>query len=213
MNLILLGPQGSGKGTQAELLAKKFGLMHLEMGRILRSIANSDNKYAKVVKETIDNGNLVPDEYVRLIAWDHISKNYDKVSGFIFEGYPRSLAQYEQVEDIMKQFGKKIDRVILLNISEGETIRRLEARRTCEKCGEIFNLLTKPPKNPEVCDVCGGRLVQRIDDQSEAIKRRLEIYHSQTEEIIRKAREEGSLLEVDGERPIETIFEEIVSKL
>ena len=212
MNLILLGPQGSGKGTQAELLVQKYGLNYVEMGKILRSIAESDNQYAKIVKEMIDKGELVPDEYVRLIAWDHINKQ-DKEKGWLFDGYPRSLEQYEYLEDMLRKFGKKIDWVVYLFISPEESIRRLSARRTCEKCGEIFNLVKNPPKNPEICDKCGGRLGQREDDQPGAIKRRLELFNERTKPILEKARQENILMEVNGERPIDIINDEIVQKL
>lgn len=214
MNIILLGPQGSGKGTQAELLAKKFNLVHLEMGKVLRSVAYSSNKHAEVVKETLESGNLVPDEYVRLIAWDFINKHQPKTSGFIFEGYPRSLAQYEHVQDMLRKFGKKIDHAIVLNISQDESIRRLGGRLTCAKCGEIYNKITspRPPINGR-CEVCGGELVEREDDKAEAIGRRLKIYHSQTKKIVEKAREEGILMEVDGERPIEKIHQDIVARI
>lgn len=210
MNLIISGPQGSGKGTQAELLVKNYGFNYIEMGSILRSVANSDNKYAGVVKETMKKGQRVPDEYTRLIAWDHISKA-DKSHGFLFDGYPRSLAQYEHLEDMLKTFGQKIDRLIYVWISEEEVIKRLSARRTCQKCGEIYNLLTKPPKDPEVCDKCGGKLMHREDDKPEAIKNRLAWGYAL--EVKERARQEGILLEVNGERPIETIYEEIVKGL
>lgn len=214
MNIILLGPQGSGKGTQAQLLAEKFNLIHLEMGRVLRSVANSDNQYAPEVKKTIEAGKLVPDEYVRLIAWDFINKHDPKNQGFIFEGYPRSLAQYEHIEDMLRKFGKKIDHVIVLNISEEESIKRLGGRLTCIKCGEVYNKITspQPPENGK-CGKCGSELIERADDKSEAIKKRLSVYHEQTEKIITKAREEKILIEINGERAIETIFADISSKI
>jgi len=165
------------------------------------------------VSGTINKGELVPDEYVRLIAWDFINKHNAKNNGFLLEGYPRTLAQYEQVEDMFRKFGKRIDWVINIEISERETIGRLSSRRTCEKCGSVFNLITNPPKNADKCDVCGGRLVQRDDDQPEAIKRRLQIYRGQTQPVFEKAKELGIGIEIDGERPIEVIHEEILSKL
>src|SRR3989344_3437807 len=173
MNLVILGPQGSGKGTQAELLISKYGMNYVDMGRILRSVHQ--------LKEFVDKGELVPDELVRTIAWDHINKQ-DKSKGFLFDGYPRSVPQYEYLQDMLRRFGKKIDKVIWLDISEVESIRRLSARRTCEKCG--------------------GKLAQRKDDTPEAIKRRLQLYHEQTHPILEKARGEGILLEVNGERAI-----------
>ena len=180
MNIILLGPQGSGKGTQAELLIEKFGLQHFEAGRILRSIADSDNEHAGAVKAALNSGNLVPDELVRLIAWDFINKR--KNGGFVFDGYPRSVAQYEHLKDMLMKSGKKIDKVIDLEISEQETIKRLSKRG-------------------------------REDDTSEAIKKRLELFRLQTEPVIEKARQDGILLEIDGERPIEVIHQDIYDQI
>ncbi|MEK7101404.1 MAG: nucleoside monophosphate kinase, partial [Patescibacteria group bacterium] len=175
MNIMIMGPQGSGKGTQAELLIKKFGLQHFEAGKILRSIAASDNQHAEAIKTALNSGNLVPDELVRLIAWDFINKH--KNGGFVFDGYPRSVAQYEQLKDMLARFGQKINYVINIGISEDESIRRLSARRQCAGCGEIYNLITEPP----TCD--HNRLIQREDDKPEAIKKRLEIYHQQSHPV------------------------------
>jgi adenylate kinase len=212
MNILLLGPQGSGKGTQAELLEKKYGMQYFEAGKILRSIAKSDNPQGKVVRESLEKGQLVPDEFTRLIAWDFINK-HNKDRGFIFDGYPRSLLQYEHLEDMLMKFGKKIDRVVFIEISEAESVKRLSARRTCDKCGEIYNLITNPsPAGDNKCP-CGGNLVHRADDQPEAIKTRLQIYREKTLPILEKAKQEGILLEVNGERSIETIHEEIATKL
>ncbi len=179
MNIILLGPQGSGKGTQAELLVKKYGLKHFEAGKILRSMDDP------IVKQALNSGLLVPDEYVRQIAWDFINKNGGG-GGFLFDGYPRHLPQYEQLKEMMAQKGEKIDVVINIEISAEESIKRLSARRTIENRG---------------------------DDQPEAIKRRLAIYRSQTHPVFEKARNEGIGIEINGEQSIEKVFADIVSKL
>lgn len=180
MNIIILGPQGSGKGTQAQLLVEKFGLQHFEAGKILRSIAGSDNEHAGEIKTALNSGNLVPDELVRLIAWDYINKH--KNGGFVFDGYPRSAAQYEHLQDMLMKFGKKIDKVIDLEISEAETIKRLMKRG-------------------------------REDDTPKAIGKRLELWRQQTMPVVERARQEGILLEIDGERPIEIIHEDINDKI
>ncbi len=180
-NIILLGPQGSGKGTQAELLVEKFGFNHFEAGKILRSIANSDNPNAAAVKQALDSGGLVPDELVRTIAWDFISKQ-DKSKGFIFDGYPRSVDQYEHLKDMLARFGQKIDWVIDLEISEQETTKRLLKRR-------------------------------REDDTPDAIKKRLELFRLQTEPVIEKARDDGIIWEIDGQRPIAVIHQDILNHL
>ncbi|MEK9200773.1 MAG: nucleoside monophosphate kinase, partial [Patescibacteria group bacterium] len=169
MNLLILGPQGSGKGTQAQLLSDKYGFYHLEMGNILRSISKSKNKHADVIANSINTGNLVPDEYVRLIAWDHINQYHSSVKGFIFEGYPRSLAQYEHVEEMLRKFGDRINKVIVVEISEEETIKRLSSRLTCVRCGRVYNTITAPPPELGTCE-CGGELTLREDDKPEAIK-------------------------------------------
>lgn len=210
MNIILLGPQGSGKGTQAELLVDKYGYNYFEIGKILRSVAESNNPNAQMVKDFIDKGQLVPDEYVRLIAWDFISK-HDKSKGFVFDGYPRSVLQYDHLKDMLAKLGQKIDWVISLEISEAETVRRLSSRRTCSKCGRVYNLITNPP--PKAGCECGGELVQRKDDYPEAIKERLKIYQAQTQPVFEKASTEGIGLQIDGERPIDTIHQEIIAKL
>lgn len=184
----------------------------MEMGNILRSIANSDNPKSGLIKEYQARGELVPDEFVRLIAWDHLNKQ-DKSKGFLFDGYPRTLAQYEQVEDMLRKFGQKIDKVIYLKLSPQESLRRLSGRRTCEKCKEIFNLITKPPKEENKCDKCGGKLFQREDDQPEAINKRLDIFYEVTKPILDEANKAGILLEINGERPIEVIHQDIVQKL
>jgi adenylate kinase len=214
VNIVLLGAQGSGKGTQSELLAKRFNLVVLEMGRVLRSVADSNNKYAGVVKETINKGEHVPDEYVRLIAWDFIKKNIKTTTGFVFDGYPRSSAQYEALGDMLRRFGKRIDWVITLKISEDESIRRLAGRRMCAACGEIFNLITDDkPLSDNTCKKCGGELIQRDDDQPDAVRKRLRLFHERTEPILNVARKEGVLLEIDGQRPINEIFYDISEKI
>ena len=204
MNIILLGPQGSGKGTQAELLVTKYGLLHFEAGRVLRSIPE--------VQDTLNRGELVTDEYVRLIAWDFINK-HNKNQGFLFDGYPRSVAQYEHLKDMLMKFGKKLDAVINIEISAEESIRRLSGRRTCTKCGETYNVITADQPKGERCDKCGGVLVQRADDQPEAVKRRLEIYRQQTHAVFEKAVREGIGFEVSGEQAIADIHDQIVSRL
>ncbi len=179
MNLILLGPQGSGKGTQAELLVKKYGLKHFEAGKILRSMDDP------IVKEALNSGRLVPDEYIRQIAWDFINKNGDG-QGFLFDGYPRHLPQYEQLKEMLTYCGKKIDVVINIEISAEESVKRLSARRVLEN---------------------------RDDDQPEAIKRRLEIYRQQTHPVFEKAVSEGIGVEINGEQSIEKVHQDIISKL
>lgn len=208
MKIIIQGPQACGKGTQARLLAQKYGWMHFEMGKILRSIVHSDNPYASKIKDTLNSGGLVPDELVRLIAWDFVKKNHDK--GIVFEGYPRSVAQYDHLQDMLRKFNKRLNALISIEIPTEESISRMSDRRTCVKCGRVYSLaidgeITK-------CN-CGGDLVLREDDKPEAIKRRLQIYHDQTRPVFEKAKKENIAIQVDGLPPITDVHLEIIKQL
>ncbi|MEK7164047.1 MAG: nucleoside monophosphate kinase [Patescibacteria group bacterium] len=205
MIVIIQGPQACGKGTQARLLAEKYGWLHLEMGKILRSISNSDNPHAAKIHDTLNSGGLVPDELVRLISWDYIKRHHEQ--GMIFEGYPRSLAQYEHLQDMLKKFNKRIDAVVSINIPEEESIKRMSDRRTCQRCGRVY-IVGEALK----CE-CGGELVLREDDKPQAIRRRLQIYHEQTKPVFERAKSEGIAIEIDGMHPIAEVHEKICTRL
>jgi adenylate kinase len=205
MNIIILGPQGSGKGTQAKLLSDKFGLTVAEAGRLIRKASKSDPKISEIINK---KGQLIPaEDAFRLIA-GFIEKKDPEVNNFLLDGYPRSIKQYELLKAWLKKKNTKIDLVIFLNISGKETVKRLSARRVCEQCGTNYNLITNPPPKGD-CE-CGGKLIQREDDKPQAIKKRLAEYKKRTEPVISMFRNEGILEEVDGERPIETIFEDLL---
>src|SRR3989344_4523181 len=205
MNIIIQGPQACGKGTQARLLCEKYGWLHLEMGKILRSIANSDNPHATKIHDTLNSGGLVPDELVRLISWDFIKKHHER--GLVFEGYPRSIAQYEHLQDMLKKFYKRINALISINIPEVESIRRMSDRRTCLRCGRVYIV-----GEAQKCE-CGGELVLREDDKPQAIKKRLQIYHQQTRPVFDRAKAEGIAIEIDGMHPIAEVHEKICTSL
>lgn len=208
MNIVILGPQGSGKGTQAKLIAARLNLFYLETGKMSRELAERDSRVDEIVNK---KGELLPDEEIFSYVANYIDeKNYGN-KNIIFDGFPRSVKQYELLKNWLKTKNIRIDTAILLNISEGESIRRLSARRVCEKCGINYNLITKPPP-PEGCK-CGGNLIHREDDKQEAIKRRLSLYKRTTHPLIDIFKKEGILMEVDGERPIETIFKDILIRL
>ncbi len=205
MNIVIFGPQGSGKGTQARKLAEKFGLMHFSIGELLREVAKTRPEIDEVVNK---EGELLPDEVTMDIVAGFLEER-NKFDDIIFDGFPRNMNQHNLLRDWLASKGKKIDVGILINISDTESVRRLSGRRKDPKTGKTYNLLTNPP-GPEV-DV--SRLEQREDDKEEAVKTRLSIYHEETAPIASVLEEESTLITVDGEREIDEIFEDIVASL
>jgi len=205
MNIIILGPQASGKGTQAKLLSEKLGLFFFESGDFWREKAKSDPRIDEMINK---KGELVPDTEVIASTRQYLKEKSPSLNNLLLDGYPRSLKQYQLLVDWLKGEGKKIDLAILLKISDQEAVRRLSARVVCEKCGTVYNLITNPPPGGK-CQ-CGGNLTQRPDDRPEAIEKRLQIYHATTAPLIEVFKKDGILVEVDGERPIETISDDLL---
>jgi adenylate kinase len=200
MNILLIGPQGSGKGTQARLLCDKYGFFYFESGAFLRRMAETHEDIRKMLNE----GKLVPDIEMTsyLSAYLDNQNLYDDI---IFDGFPRTVVQYNFFKNWLTDKKVKLDLGIVITITEDETIRRLTARRLDPATGKIYNLITEPP--PPGVDA--EKLVQREDDKPNAIKKRLEIYKSQTEPLIEELKKETTVIELDGERPIEMIFSDI----
>lgn len=212
MNLIILGPQGSGKGTQAKLLVEKLGLVYLEMGEVLRELASKKTSSGEKIASFQSQGKLVTDEIITEVLKSFLTEeNFKK--GILFDGFPRNLSQANLLEDELKNHQVKIDKVIFLNISFQESLRRLKARRICPVCGANYNLVTMPPKNGELCDQCGSQLITRSDETDEAIKERLGVYQKETLPLIEIYRQKGILLEVNGEQSVGTIHLEILKNL
>lgn len=208
MNIIIFGPQGSGKGTQAELLAKKLNLFYFESGKFLREVAKTDPSIDERINK---KGELVPDEETFLLVSKFWEEKVPDGQNMIIDGYPRSVRQLELFEEWLKERGSKIDKAILLEVSRGTSTKRLSARRTCEKCGKVYNLITNPP--PKDGCPCGGELIQREDDKPEQIEKRLSKYDEMTKPMIGILEKQGILERVDGERKIEVISEDIISRL
>lgn len=209
MNLLILGPQGSGKGTQARLLADSLGLFYLESGNVLREAAKSDPRIDEIINK---KGELVPDIETFKIISKYLQEKIPNRENFILDGYPRSVSQYELLKGWLGEKGKKLTWGIYLTLSEGESMTRITARRTCEKCGRVYNLITNPPPAPDTCE-CGGRLITRQDDTPDIVKRRLEEYKRTTEPLISQLKKDGILLTINGEQPIEVILKEIIQKI
>jgi len=212
MNIIILGPQASGKGTQADLLVKKYGLFYLEMGQILRDLTDKKDESGEKIASFINQGRLVPDEIIMEVLSRFLTQtNFQK--GILFDGFPRNLPQAELFQKELEKQQTKIDKVIFLKISTQESLRRLSGRRHCPCCGRDYNLVTMPPKQGETCDDCGCQLVSRQDETPEIIQQRLAAYHQETTPVIDFYRKLGILLEINGERSIEAIHQEILQNL
>ncbi|OGM11589.1 hypothetical protein A2Z22_02215 [Candidatus Woesebacteria bacterium RBG_16_34_12] len=208
MNIVILGPQGSGKGTQADKLAREFDLLVGDMGKLLREAAKTDIYVDRIVNK---EGSLLPDEIPAKIVLAYLDKNLDSKPGFILDGFPRSLKQFEYLKEWLSEKKRRLDFAILLEISVKESIRRLSSRRVCEKCGTNYNLITNPP--PKKGCECGGKLFQRDDDKPEAIKKRLQLYKESTKPLIKIYSDLGILFRVDGEQPIEVISKDILKHI
>ena len=202
MNIFIIGTPGSGKGTQAKMIADKFNLYHLSTGDLFRAMKDDSE-----LKRIMEKGDLVPDKKVLRIAEGFLEQNklYDNL---VLDGSPRSLYQYEKFKDFFHKHGKKIDYVICLNISDDEAIKRLTARRKDKVTGKIYNLLTNPPG----AEVDQKNLIQRKDDKEKAIRERLKV-QKVPDDLLSKAKKDDILMEVDGERPIDAIFEDILARI
>ncbi|MFA6098771.1 MAG: nucleoside monophosphate kinase [Patescibacteria group bacterium] len=212
-NVIILGPQGSGKGTQAEFLVKKFRLHYIGTGVIFRKLARQKSALGRRINRIINiKGNLVPSDFVIKIVGQAV-KNTPKNKGLLFDGYPRNLKQARALNKILVQIGRTISHVFYLPISKKTTIRRLELRRTCRQCKRIFIEGVNLKARQRVCPKCGGEIYQRDDDKPSAIAKRLEIFNKQTKPVIDYYRKKGVLILINGEPPINQVTEEVLKKI
>jgi adenylate kinase len=208
LNLILLGPPGSGKGTQGERLQEDFRLPYYATGDILRAAVRDGTALGREAKEYMDRGDLVPDEVIVGVIAERIAA-HEAADGFILDGFPRTMPQAEALDAKMGELGREITAVVLIEVSDEEVIRRLGGRRTCVKNGHVFHVEFDPPKNEGVCDVCGARLEIRDDDKPEVIQHRLEQYHEKTEPLISYYEGHGLLKRVDGALPPDDVGDRI----
>lgn len=204
MNIILLGAPASGKGTQAELLAKRFSLYLFQTGNLSRKLAEKDER----IKEIVTSGKLIPEEEMTMYVLDFLHNEGKGFQNILFEGFPRFISQYEALEKFLASKGDDIDVVISIDISKEEAIKRISSRRICEKCGKIYNTVTNPAPRGK-CE-CGGKLIQRSDDFPESVKVRFEYYEQNTKELIDYLDRNKKIIRVNGERPIETIQSDLV---
>ena len=208
MNLVILGSPGSGKGTQAVMLARRFSLLHISTGDLLRDAVAAGTELGKQARAFMDRGGLVPDGLVIDLIEETLRSN-EGGDGFVLDGFPRTLNQAVALRDLLAGMEKEIRYVIHLDVSEDEVVRRLSLRRTCPSCNRLFNLATDPPSDGSHCDDCGVELIGRKDDQEDVIRNRLEVYRRETLPLLRWYEQNSTVLKVDGERSPSEILEEI----
>lgn len=212
MNIILMGPPGAGKGTQAANLVKEYGLTHISTGDIFRKALKEQTKYGVIAKYFMQFGHLVPDDYTIQMVREYLQEN-EFPNGFVLDGFPRTIIQARELESIAKEFKFNIDAVINLDIELDRLVPRLSGRRTCKECGVSFHIEYNPPKVEGVCDACGGELYQRPDESEEAVKVRLDTYEKQTRPLIDYYTMKGQITNINGDQSMEDVFKDIKASL
>ncbi|MFH1035022.1 MAG: adenylate kinase [Pseudomonadota bacterium] len=205
MNIILLGPPGAGKGTQAKMLIDAYGIPQISTGDMLRAAVKNQTQLGLEAKKFMDSGQLVPDSVVIGLAKDRIAQP-DCAKGFMLDGFPRTVPQAEALDKVLADMGKKIDHVISIEVANSELMGRLTGRRTCKACGQGFHVMFDPPKTAGKCDKCGGDLFQRDDDNEATVGNRLKVYDDQTKPLIDYYQAKGLLRPIDGVGAITDIF-------
>ncbi|MBL7084695.1 MAG: adenylate kinase [Candidatus Omnitrophica bacterium] len=209
MRLILLGPPGAGKGTQAKLLAEQFNIPHISTGDILRDEMREDSPLGHRVQQFVKSGELVPDEIVVEVVVNRLKKT-DAQGGFILDGFPRTLNQADSLNTALKRLNYSVDLVLYFETSPEVSIKRLSGRRVCRDCGVNFHLVNMPPKVEGICDFCGAKLYLRDDDKEETVKKRLSIYQSQTASLIDYYKNYGNLRKISGDLEAGRVNQELI---
>ncbi len=212
MYILLMGPPGAGKGTQAERLIEKYGIPQISTGDMFRAAVKEETPLGLEAKKYMDKGQLVPDAVTIGIVRERLSKD-DCSKGFILDGFPRTTAQAVSLDAILKDLNIRLNGVINISVPNEELIRRTTGRLICRKCGATYHTVSKPPKQEGVCDKCGGELYQRDDDKEETVTKRLEVYAAQTKPLIDYYKNTNVYVEVDGMTGIDAVFNTIVSSL
>lgn len=212
MRIVLLGGPGVGKGTQAQKLSQEYNLAHIATGDILRQAIKDGTELGKKAKSYMDKGLLVPDDVVIGIIKERLAQP-DAKSGFILDGFPRTVPQSQSLDEITAKADMPIDAVVNIKASADIIVQRLSGRRTCRDCQAVYHILYSPPKKEGVCDKCGGELYQRDDDKEETIRKRLDVYEKQTSPLLEYYQDSGKLMEVNGNVPIEEVYESILRSL
>ena len=208
MNLILMGLPGAGKGTQAERIVEKYGLPHISTGDMFRAAIKEETELGKKAKSYMDAGELVPDDVTIGIVRERLGKA-DCQKGFLLDGFPRTTAQAEALDNLLADMGRQIDAVLYIDVDRDSLLERLTGRRICSQCGATYHITLNPPKEEGVCDKCGGELFQRDDDKIETVKTRLEVNEKQQKPLLDFYNKKSCLQEINGNQDIDDVFASI----
>jgi adenylate kinase len=210
MNIILLGPPGAGKGTQSKYLEDRFKLKQLSSGDMLRHAVSIGSEVGLIAKSYMESGKLVPDEVVMGVVFETIKGLPNELPGFILDGFPRTVQQADELERVLRDDGKTIDAVLVVEVADDKLVQRISGRFTCAKCGEVYNDFFRQPKAAGFCDRCGGEAFKRrSDDNADTVRARLSVYHNETKPLIDYYRNKGKLHVIDGEAPIDEVTRRI----
>lgn len=212
MKLILLGPPGAGKGTQAAGIVKNYSIPHISTGDIFRKNIKEGTDLGKKAKEYMDKGLLVPDELVVEIVEDRLKED-DTKTGFLLDGFPRTMEQAEALDRVLSNMNKPLDKVINIQVDKGILVERAVGRRICKNCGATYHIKFNAPKLDSKCDLCDGELFQRSDDVEETVSKRIEVYQNETQPLINYYETKGIIATIDGQQDIDKVLEDIIKAL
>jgi adenylate kinase len=212
LNLVLMGPPGAGKGTQAERLVDDFDLPYYATGDILRAAVEEESELGKEAKQYMNNGDLVPDDLICKVIMERVDSR-EAADGFLLDGFPRTDGQAETLEQALQARDRSLTAALIIEAPDEEVVRRLSGRRICKKNGHVYHVEFDPPKNKDVCDQDGSKLIQRDDDKAETVKKRLGVYHDQTEGLIGFYEDRGLLRRFDGTRQPDEVHDHIRATL
>ncbi len=212
MRIVLVGPPGAGKGTQAQYISSQLNIPHISTGDIFRFNVSRRTELGELARGYMDRGDLVPDEVTVAMVHDRLGED-DATDGFLLDGFPRNVPQAETLKKMLAEWDSRLTVVLELVVDTDEVVRRLSGRRTCHRCGRVWHVLYDPPSQADVCDDCGGELFQRDDDKEEVVRRRLEVYEEQTAPLVSFYADEGILVGIDATGPVEEVTGRALSAL